>query len=99
MHRRSAAAVAVAVDVPAGVLPRFVAASERDEEPDAQDERTFAERRLGGAASVERPESALRIVERARAENRCGVGGFGAVGRLEKRLLKWQPRSGETEKL
>jgi NitT/TauT family transport system permease protein len=23
----------------------------------------------------------------------------GAVGRLERRLMKWQPKSGETEKL
>jgi NitT/TauT family transport system permease protein len=23
----------------------------------------------------------------------------GAVGRIEKRLMKWQPRAGETEKL
>ena len=23
----------------------------------------------------------------------------GAVGRVEKRLMKWQPRAGETEKL
>jgi NitT/TauT family transport system permease protein len=33
------------------------------------------------------------------ADRLCAGAGWCLVGRIEKRLMKWQPRSGETEKL